>query len=142
MASTGSTAAVKPPEGPLQASSGPTRLKITHRAAASTVVDRQVFLTNRDLTNTANMREMTIKARPRNTTNNYSPKQQEFINWTREMGYADGETVTEAKMMSFLTDRVVHRPLRKARKRKNAVTVVDEGSGQPIQVLKWGSVRT
>ena len=111
------------------------------QALASTT-NREIFLANRDLENTANMREETIKVRPKNTTLNYVPKQQEFINWTREMGYTDGDTVTEAKMMSFLTDKVVHRPLRRKKKKKNAVTVVDKESGQPTQVLKWGSVRT
>jgi hypothetical protein len=139
MAST--SPAVTSPQGPLQASSSPARLKTAHQAAATAVAGHQIFLVNRDLVNTANMCEMTTHVRAKNTTNNYVPKQQEFINWTREMGYADGDTVTEAKMMSFLTDEVVHRPLRK-KKKKNVVTVVDEESGQSIQVLQWGSVRT
>ena len=86
---------------------------------------------------------MTIKVRPKNTTNNYVLKQQEFTDWAREMGYADGDTVTGGQNDElFWTDRVVHhRPLRK-KKKKNAIIVVDEESGQPIQVLKWGSVRT
>jgi hypothetical protein len=142
--STTGSRAPQGPEGPHQAPSGPTKLKITNRAAASAasfnLVDRKAYLTNRDLANTANLREKAMQARPKNTINNYVPKQQEFINWTREMGYDDGETVMEAKMMSFLTDKVVHRPLRK--KKKHAVTVLDEQSGQPIQVLKWSSVRT
>jgi hypothetical protein len=111
-------------------------LKITYRAA----IEQDIFLANRDEANTAEIREMTIKSRAKNTSNNYNPKQQEFSNWAHEMGYRDGDTVTEAKLMSFLVDRVVHRPLRK--KKKHAVTVLDEHSGQPIQVLKWGSVRT
>jgi hypothetical protein len=112
-------------------------LKITHRAA----IEQDIYLANRDQANTAEIREMTIKSRAKNTSNNYNPKQQEFSNWAYEMGYRDGDTVTEAKLMSFLIDRVVHRPLRK-KKKQNAVTVLDEQSGQPIQVLKWGSVRT
>jgi len=144
MASTSPAAVTRPQGSPPQASAlaGPRRLKITRQATTNAAADHQIFLANRDLANTANMREMTLKVRPKNTTNNYVPKQQEFIDWTREMGYADGDTVTEAKMMSFLTDRVVNRPLRKKKKKQENAITVDDESGQPIQVLKWGSVRT
>ena len=38
--------------------------------------------------------------------------------------------------------RVVNRPLRKKKKKQENAITVDDESGQLIQVLKWGSVRT
>jgi hypothetical protein len=80
---------------------------------------------------------MTLKARAKNTDKNYIPKQQEFINWALRSNYNDHDTVTEAKLLSFLEEEVIHRSLRKKGKKALAADEVDLDE----QVLKWGSVR-
>jgi hypothetical protein len=119
-------------DGPLPSprpSSGPTRLKITHKRDSSNVEDREAHLNNRDQINMARIREETLKSRAKNVTKNYDPKQREFRNWTRAEGYPDGDTVTSEKLLSFLKMEVVSRPLRK--KKKNAVTILND-DGQLI----------
>jgi hypothetical protein len=83
--------------------------------------------------------EKSIQAKAPSTSKNYAPKQEEFKAWTRKMNYTNGELVTHDKLMAFLKTEVVNRRLRN--NNKNAVTVIDEETGQEIQVLKWGSVR-
>ena len=56
---------------------------------------------------------MTLNARAKNTAKNYKPKQKEFSDQALNYGYADGDTVTEAKLLSFLQENVINRPLRK-----------------------------
>jgi hypothetical protein len=46
-------------------------------------------------------RQIGLERRPKNTTKNYVPKQQEFIDWALRSDYNDRDTVTEAKLLSF-----------------------------------------
>ena len=87
----------------------PTRLKVTYKAATN----HDIYLVNKDHANAAKINKMTLEARAKNTQKGYIPKQQEFIAWTRKSNYLDGETVTEIKLLSFLEEEVIHRPLRK-----------------------------
>jgi hypothetical protein len=111
----------------------PTRLRLTNKAA----IDHDLFLSRRDQANAVSILEMTLQARAKNTDKNYIPKQQEFIDWTIKSNYHDRDTVTEAKLLSFLNEEVVHRSLRKKGKKALAADEVELND----QVLKWGSVR-
>jgi len=83
------------------------------------------------------MIETTLEARAINTTKNYVPKQQEFIAWALRSNYPDRDTVTELKLISFLEEEVVKRPLRRQGKKALAAKEVELDK----QVLKWSSVR-
>src|SRR5258708_24425527 len=86
-----------------------TRLRLTNKAA----IDHDLFLARRDQANAVSILEMTLQARAKNTDKNYILKQQEFINWTIKSDYHDRDTVTKAKLLSFLNKEVVHRALQK-----------------------------
>ncbi|KAH8878712.1 hypothetical protein GQ53DRAFT_585513, partial [Thozetella sp. PMI_491] len=73
--------------------------------------------------------------RPQNTTRAYVPKQEEFRAWCWEKQYADGETVTEDKMLLFLVEAVAPRPLRRPSKR--TAPEVEDCEAR----LVWSSVR-
>ena len=75
-------------------------------------------------------------ARPKNTTSAYEPKQEEFRQFCRQKQYQDGETVTEDKLLLFLVEEVVYRPLR-SRSRKAA-----EDTPLSETRLAWRSVRS
>jgi Centromere DNA-binding protein complex CBF3 subunit, domain 2/Transcriptional activator of glycolytic enzymes len=121
------------PTSPTGPTGPPTRLRLTNKAA----IDHDLFLSRRDQANAVSILEMTLKARAKNTDKNYIPKQQEFIDWTIKSNYHDRDTVTEAKLLSFLNEEVVHRSLRKKGKKALAADEVELDD----QVLKWGSVR-
>jgi hypothetical protein len=106
---------------------------LTNKAA----IGHDIYLANRDSNNAAKILEMTLKARAKNTNTNYIPKQQEFVTWALKSGYHDRETVTEAKILSFLEEEVIHRSLRRRGKKSLAAADV------PVekQHLKWTSVR-
>ena len=122
-----------PPPPPPSSSPSPKKLTLTYKAAWN----HDLALTRRDKGNIAKIRETTLMARARNTEKNYKPKQAEFIAWALKCDYQDRDTVTEAKLLSFLEEEVVHRPLRK--KRKKALAADEIGLDQ--QVLAWPSVR-
>src|SRR4051794_35805916 len=95
------------------------RLKLTNNAARS----HDILLTCKDQANTVKILQMMLEARAKNTDKNYILKQREFIAWALESNYPDCETVTETKLMSFLEERVIHRPLR--RRGKKALATED-----------------
>ena len=82
------------------------------------------------------MLEATQQARAANTTRAYEPKQKEFITWATQHGHRDHDTVTEEKLISFLKDEVVNRPLKRRKKKVLAVTEASLES----QRLAWRSV--
>ena len=51
-------------------------------------------------------------ARPKNTIKEYQPKQVEFRQFCERKQYLDRDTVTEDKLLLFLQECVVNRPLR------------------------------
>lgn len=78
------------------------------------------------------------ESRAKNTSAAYTPKQNEFRAFCRRKGYVDGETVTEQKMLLFLVEDIVPRPLRRrGGKDKADPSVPTEAIG-----LSWRSVRT
>ncbi len=77
----------------------------------------------------------TRAARPKNTTRNYRPKQEEFRAFCLRKQYRDADTVTEDKLLLFLVEEVTDRPL-KSRSRKAAADVPQEATR-----LTWRSVR-
>ncbi|EED12727.1 hypothetical protein TSTA_052500 [Talaromyces stipitatus ATCC 10500] len=52
------------------------------------------------------------QTRPRATTRLYSKPQAKWGVWCKEQGFSDGELVTENKMVTFLDEWVLHRPIR------------------------------
>ena len=93
------------PESPNNiTNSSPIRLRLTHNAAIS----HDIYLARRDQANAAKILDMTLEARAKNTDKNYGLKQQEFITWALKSNYYDCETVTEAKLLSFLEEEVIH----------------------------------
>jgi hypothetical protein len=81
-----------------------TKLKLTNKAAIS----HDTFLAQKDQANAARIPKMTLKARAKNTNKNYILKQKEFIAWALKSEYFDRDIVTEAKLMSFLKEEVIH----------------------------------
>jgi hypothetical protein len=51
-------------------------------------------------------------SRPPNTRDAYGPRQKEWREWCLRKRFADGELVTEAKMVAFLDQEVVGRVVR------------------------------
>ena len=73
--------------------------------------------------------------RPLNTNNSYKPKQREFNEFCAAKQYHDGNTVTEEKLLLFITSQVANRPLRiKSR-------TADKSIPRAQTCLKWRSVR-
>jgi hypothetical protein len=68
------------------------------------------------------------QARPKNTTKSYNKAQKEWIEFCKEHGFADGEMVTEEKLVYFLEKTVLKRPIQSSRY-LNARTAAD---GAPI----------
>lgn len=60
--------------------------------------------------------------RPRNTTRNYAPKQEEWKAWCQRQGFAPGGTylpgdlVEESKLLLFMKEEVISRPPRRGRR--------------------------
>ena len=98
--------------------------------------DRAVVNNAELRTNSQNILAMIRASRPKNTASAYEPKQEEFRQFCRQKHYQDGETVTEDKLLLFLVDKVVHRPLR-SRSRKAA-----EDTPLSDTRLAWRSVRS
>lgn len=86
--------------------------------------------------NAQNILTMIKAARPKNTSSAYEPKQEEFRRFCQRKQYQDGETVTEDKLLLFLVEEVVDRPLR-SRSRK-----ADGDVPLSATRLAWRSVRT
>jgi hypothetical protein len=68
------------------------------------------------------------QARPKNTTKSYTKAQKEWVEFCKERGFADGEMVTEEKLVYFLEKTVLKRPIQSSRY-LNARTA---GDGAPI----------
>ena len=81
-------------------------------AAPGHCADRAVVNNAELRTNSQNILSMIRASRPKNTASAYEPKQEEFRQFCRRKQYQDGKTVTEDKLLLFLIDEVVHRPLR------------------------------
>jgi hypothetical protein len=105
---------------------GPTRLKVTSKAATN----YDIYLARKDQANAVKILKMTLEERAKNTDKNYIPKQQEFVDWALRSEYHDRETVTEAKLLSFLEEEVIRRPLR--RRGKRALAVDDVGLDEQV----------
>ena len=86
--------------------------------------------------NAQNILSMIQDARPKNTLAAYEPKQREFRDFCERKQYQDADTVTEDKLLLFLTEEVADRPLR-AKSLKAA-------EDTPLQAtrLAWRSVRS
>ena len=74
------------------------------------------------------------EARPKNTISAYEPKQEEFRRFCWQKEYLDGDTVTEEKLLFFLVEDVVNRPLRSHSQRANSDAPLAETR------LAWQSV--
>lgn len=105
-------------------------------AARGQRVDRAIVNNAELRANSQNILSMIRAARPKNTTSAYEPKQEEFRRFCQQKEYQDGETVTEDKLLLFLVEEVVDRPLR-SRSRKAASDI-------PLSEtrLAWRSVRS
>ncbi|OJZ79825.1 hypothetical protein ASPFODRAFT_148575, partial [Aspergillus luchuensis CBS 106.47] len=66
--------------------------------------------------------------RPENTSKAYNPKQKEWIDWVKRIGFPDGELVTEHKLDWFLKEEVLSREVRSCRYKKHRTTE----EGEPI----------
>ena len=112
----------------------------TAAAAAAAVpghcADRAVVNNAELRTNSQNILSMIRASRPKNTASAYEPKQEEFRQFCRRKQYQDGETVTEDKLLLFLVDEVVHRPLRSRSQKAAQDTPLSETR------LAWRSVRS
>jgi hypothetical protein len=75
-------------------------------------------------------------ARPKNTTSAYEPKQEEFRQFYQRKQYQDCKTVTEDKLLLFLVEEVVHRPLRSQSRKAAKDTPLSDTR------LVWQSVRS
>jgi hypothetical protein len=99
-------------------------------------VQRDAFNNAELRANAQNILSLIHSMRPKNTTSTYEPKQREFQEFCRLQQYHDGDTVTEDKLLYFLTKSVTNRPLR-AKSRK-----VDPDVPQDETRLAWRSVRS
>jgi hypothetical protein len=115
---------------------GPIRLKLTTKAAND--IENDIRIRDKDHANVAELLKMTLEARAKNTDKNYIPKQQEFVDWALKSKCNDRDTVTEDKLLSFLKEEVIVRPLRTRGKKSLAADEVELDE----QVLKWTSVRS
>ena len=99
-------------------------------------VDRAVVNNAELRANSQNILTMIRAARSKNTTSAYEPKQQEFRRFCQQKQYQDGETVTEDKLLLFLVEEVVHRPLRLRSRKAASDTPLSETR------LAWRSVQS
>lgn len=94
------------------------------------------IINNADLEANLHRIHNTIHAeRPMTTKRAYGPKQAEFQTFCQGRAFQDGETVTESKLLLFLEEEVVHRPLRGPSRK----TVPNIPAGESR--LHWRSVR-
>ncbi|KAL2140333.1 hypothetical protein VTI28DRAFT_3977 [Corynascus sepedonium] len=84
--------------------------------------------------NAQNILSMIHEHRPKNTSLAYEPKQREFQDFCRRKQYQDGDTVTEDKLLLFLVEDVVNRPL------KTRSPKIDKNVPQERTRLAWRSV--
>ncbi|KAL3704794.1 hypothetical protein TMatcc_008466 [Talaromyces marneffei ATCC 18224] len=68
------------------------------------------------------------RQRAEKTNKSYDKPQEEYREWCHEHGFADGESVTEKKLLLFLDKCVVDRPIRRSRYKKART---DE-QGEPV----------
>ena len=66
-------------------------------------------------------------SRPPNTRDTYGPRQKEWGEWCRCKRFADGELVTEAKMVAFLDREVLSRVVRTQPKKGVSPAEEEEG---------------
>ena len=85
--------------------------------------------------NSRNVLSTIHMARPHNTTKEYKPKQVEFTQFCERKQYQDRDTVTEDKLLLFLQECVVNRPLRTKSR------TADSSIAQEDSRLAWRSVR-
>ena len=112
------------------------RPTVAAAAAPGHCADRAVVNNAELRTNSQNILSMIRASRPKNTASAYEPKQEEFRQFCRRKQYQDGETVTEDKLLLFLVDEVVHRPLRSRSQNAAQDTPLSETR------LAWRSVRS
>ena len=79
--------------------------------------------------------QMRQRNRPVNTRKQYASKQNEFREFCRVKGYADGETVTESKASLFLRTQVIGREIKRCRYKKDRVVDRPDSSG-PVKVTQ------
>ncbi|CCE31025.1 uncharacterized protein CPUR_04876 [Claviceps purpurea 20.1] len=61
---------------------------------------------------------LTQTNRPKNTSRNYDPIAKEWREWCSRHHYEDGDLVHERKLVRFMTEEVINRPLRKPKKKR------------------------
>ncbi|KAK4239207.1 hypothetical protein C8A03DRAFT_14388, partial [Achaetomium macrosporum] len=105
-------------------------------AACSQHVNRAIVNNAELRANSQNVLSLIRAARPKNTTSAYEPKQKEFRQFCQRKQYQDGETVTEEKLLLFLVEEVVDRPLRLRSRKAAKDTPLSETR------LSWRSVRS
>ncbi|KAM7192130.1 hypothetical protein V8F33_008555 [Rhypophila sp. PSN 637] len=97
----------------------------------------RAIINNAELrTNAQNILTMIKAARPKNTVSAYEPKQEEFQRFCWRKQYQDADTVTEEKLLLFLVEDVVNRPLRSKSRKADGDVPLSETR------LAWRSVRT
>jgi len=120
------------PAGTEQPLAGQQKTRTTIAAAPE-----RAIINNAELrANAQNILTMIKAARPKNTATAYEPKQEEFRRFCRRKQYQDGETVTEDKLLLFLVEDVVNRPLRSRSRKADGDIPLSETR------LAWRSVRT
>jgi hypothetical protein len=72
------------------------------------------------------------------TNKSYDKPQQEYREWCIKHGFADGESVTEKKLLLFLDECVVDRPIRRSRYKKART---DEQGDLVVQKLGYPSIK-
>uniref|UniRef100_A0A093XJK8 High-osmolarity-induced transcription protein 1 n=1 Tax=Talaromyces marneffei PM1 TaxID=1077442 RepID=A0A093XJK8_TALMA len=78
------------------------------------------------------------RQRAERTNKSYDKPQEEYREWCHEHGFADGESVTEKKLLLFLDECVVNRPIRHSRYKKART---DEQGDPVIQKLGYPSIK-
>lgn len=104
-------------------------------SAALGAVPRSV-INHAELANSvADIQKLIERSRPANTNQAYRPKQVQFERFCQRKQYYDGTAVTEPKMLLFLAEEVVNRPLQRRSRKLTASLPLSEGR------LSWKSVR-
>ena len=129
-----------PAQAPASARTKPVLLPTaaaTAAAAAAAVAEREREIANQAelRANAYNVLSAIHMARPKNTIKEYRPKQIEFTRFCERKQYQDHDTVTEDKLLLFLQECVVNRPLRT--KSRTADDSILQGETR----LAWRSVR-
>ena len=112
-------------------------LPIQVEAIDQTTVPVRAIINNAELrANAQSILSLIKDTRPKNTVSAYEPKQEEFQQFCKRKGYLDADTVTEDKLLLFLVEEVVNRPLRSRSRKANGDVPFSETR------LAWRSVRT